>query len=113
MKWTIKNSKLIQKGNAICFICQGAGSNGFNLYMDKETIQSTSNTLGYNENLNKYNSLFIITVLDLERPKWSFGRGRNPTLKNQIVKLPADANGNPDWKYMEEYIKSLPFSKYL
>ena len=107
MKWTIRDSRLVQRGNAICFICQGAGSNGFNLYMDSETIQSTSNTLGYNKFLNKYNGLFIVTVLDLERPKWSFGRGRNPTLSEQLVKLPSDQNGNPDWQYMEDYTKGL------
>ena len=107
MKWVKRDEKLVSKGNCISFICQGEGSNGFNNYFDIDTIQSTSNTLGYNKNLNEYNGLFIVTILDLERPKWSFGRGRAPKLKNTKIKLPADQNGQPDWKYMEEYIKIL------
>jgi len=26
------------------------------------------------------------------------------------IKLPVDKKGNPDWKFMEDYIKSLPYS---
>lgn len=107
MKWVKKEKHLVSKKNCISFICQGAGSNGFNNYFDIDTIQSTSNVLGYNENLNEFNGLFIVTVLDLERPKWSFGRGRAPKLADTIIKLPSDLSGNPDWKYMENYIKSL------
>lgn len=106
MSFHKKDLKLISKGNCICFICQGAGSNGFNNYFDIDTIQSTSNTLGYNPKLNEYNALFIVTVLDLERPKWCFGRGRAPKLANEKIKLPSK-NNEPDWEYMEQYIKSL------
>jgi len=31
-------------------------------------------------------------------------------LEKLNIKLPADKNGNPDWKFMEDYIKSLPYS---
>lgn len=110
MKWVANDEKLISKGNAISFICQGAGSNGFQNYFDKDTIQTTSNTLGYNDNLNKYNALFIITILDLERPKWSFGRGRAPKLAKTIIKLPSK-NNKPDWGYMENFIKKLIISE--
>lgn len=100
----------VSKGNAIMFICQGAGSNGFNLYVDIDSIVTTSNTMGYNNNLNKYNALFIVTVLDLERPKWCFGRGRAPKLGETIIKLPSkdtDKGIEPDWKGMEKYMKNI------
>ena len=29
-------------------------------------------------------------------------------MRNQNLVLPTDDNGNPDWKFMEDYIKSLP-----
>jgi len=29
------------------------------------------------------------------------------------IKLPADKNGNPDWQFMENYVKSFPYSSNL
>ena len=29
------------------------------------------------------------------------------------IKLPVTAEGKPDWQFMEDYIKSLPFSKNI
>ena len=29
------------------------------------------------------------------------------------ISLPVDQSGDPDWKFMEDYIKSLPYSKNL
>ena len=42
-----------------------------------------------------------------ERPKYSFGRKWKTHLKDTVIKLPQTLDGNPDWKYMEQYIKSL------
>lgn len=98
---------LIQKGNCIIFICNGQGSVGYANYMDVNFIGTTDIVAGYNENLNQYNGLFIATVLCQERPKYSFGRKWKTHLKDTVIKLPQTLDGNPDWKYMEQYIKSL------
>lgn len=98
---------LIQKGNCIIFICNGQGSVGYANYMDVDYIGTTDIVAGYNENLNQYNGLFIATVLCQERPKYSFGRKWKTHLKDTVIKLPQTLDGNPDWKYMEQYIKSL------
>lgn len=98
---------LIQKGNCIIFICNGQGSVGYANYMDVDFIGTTDIVAGYNENLNQYNGLFIATVLCQERPKYSFGRKWKTHLKDTVIKLPQTLEGNPDWKYMEQYIKSL------
>ena len=29
------------------------------------------------------------------------------------IKLPVTPEGNPDWQFMEDYIKSLPFSRNI
>lgn len=50
-----------------------------------------------------------MTILDKERFRFSFGRKRKATLKDTLIRLPATSNGDPDWNYMEEYIKSLPY----
>lgn len=98
---------LIQKGNCIIFICNGQGSVGYANYMDVDFIGTTDIVAGYNENLNQYNGLFIATVLCQERPKYSFGRKWKTHLKDTVIKLPQTLDGNPDWKYMEQYIKSI------
>ena len=98
---------LIQKGNCIIFICNGQGSVGYANYMDVDFIGTTDIVAGYNENLNQYNGLFIATVLCQERPKYSFGRKWKTHLKDTVIKLPQTLDGNPDWNYMERYIKSI------
>lgn len=107
MKWVKLEQNLVSKGNAISFICQGEGSNGYCNYFDIDTVQTTSNTLAYNPKLNKFNALFLVTLLDLERPKWSFGRGRSPKLGETKIKLPINSQNEIDWQYMEDYVKAL------
>lgn len=34
-------------------------------------------------------------------------------IKDTIIKLPVNENDNPDWNYMENYIKSLPYGDRL
>ncbi len=101
------DADLIQKGNCIIFICNGQGSVGYANYMDVDFIGTTDIVAGYNDNLNKYNGLFIATILCQERPKYSFGRKWKTHLRNTVIKLPQTKEGKPDWKYMEQYIKSL------
>lgn len=107
----------VSKGNCIVFICDGQGAIGYNNYMDRDFIATVNLMLGYNAKLNKYNAMFIVSVLDLERPKFSFGRKRKKTLADTKIKLPAKKNSDneyePDWQYMEDYIKSLPYGDVL
>lgn len=119
-----KDDELISKGNCIVFICNGQGSVGYANYMDVDFIGTTDIVAGYNKYLNKWNGLFLATVYSQERPKYSFGRKWKTHLADTIVKLPAKHNANgtlvlddsyeysdegyiPDWKFMEDYIKSL------
>ncbi|MCL2331052.1 MAG: restriction endonuclease subunit S [Proteobacteria bacterium] len=61
--------------------------------------------------LNKYIGLFISSVINMERYRYSYGRKFNQIkIRDTKIKLPADATGSPDWAYMESYIKSLPHS---
>ncbi len=105
--------ELISNGNCIVFIGDGQGSVGYSTYQPIDFIGSTTLTCGYNEFLNKYNSLFIVTVLNLERFRYSFGRkyGKNQ-LEKAKIKLPSK-NGKPDFKFMGTYIKSLKYSQSI
>lgn len=104
------NESLTTKGNCIIFICDGQGSVGYANYIDHDFIGSTTLSVGYNSHLNEKNGLFIVTVLDLERYRYSFGRKYKPNLPKAKIKLPATPAGDPDWEYMEKYIDSLNFS---
>lgn len=53
---------------------------------------------------------FIVTVINHERFRFSYGRNCTSGLDNLEIKLPVDANGNPDYLFMDAYIKSRPFS---
>lgn len=105
------NDMYISEGNCIVFIQLGQGSAGYVTYQPVEFIGMSGKTsCGYNKNLNKYNALFLVTILDLERPKYSFGRSwTGDRLLNTKIKLPT-LNEKPDWMFMENYIKSLLFS---
>ena len=64
--------------------------------------------------LNKYNSLFLVTILSKLKYKYAYGRQlRLMRLSFEKIKLPIDKNGAPDWQFMEDYIKSLPYSAGL
>lgn len=67
-----------------------------------------------NSKLNKYSALFICTLIRQNKYKYKFGRKAFLNkFENEIIKLPIDGIGKPDFKYMEDYIKSLPYAEYL
>jgi len=61
--------------------------------------------------INKYTALFLATVFGQNQYRYSYGRTPNPKgIEALTIKLPATSDGSPDWAYMEQYIKSLPYS---
>jgi hypothetical protein len=100
---------LVTKGNCIIFICDGQGSVGYANYIDHDFIGSTTLSVGYNNRLNEKIGMFIVTVLDLERYRYSFGRKYKTNLSKVSIKLPATEQGEPDWDFMESYISNLNF----
>lgn len=103
----------ISKGNCIVFICNGQGSVGYTNYIDVDFMASGDVALGYNEHLNKYNALFLVTLFDKERFKYSFGRKWGRYLSDTVIPLPVKEDNTPDWDYMENYIKRLPYGDKL
>lgn len=101
---------LVSKGNCVIFICNGEGSVGYSNYMDRDFMASGDLILGYGDKINKYTGLFLSTILDRERPKYSFGRKYGKYVKQTSIMLPSTEDGKPDWEFMENYIKGLPYS---
>lgn len=61
--------------------------------------------------LNKFIAMFIVALIRKEKYRFSYGRKWHlERMKESKIKLPVDKNRNPDWKFMEDYIKSLPYS---
>ncbi|MBE8182998.1 MAG: hypothetical protein HAW61_05710 [Candidatus Portiera sp.] len=66
------------------------------------------------QSLNQYVAMFLVTLANREQYRYSYGRKRShERLRNEYIKLPVDKENKPDWKFMEEYIKSLPYSSNL
>lgn len=124
MRHCASNLELEQDGNCIIFICNGQGSVGYANYMNDTFIGTSDIVAGYCDNMNEFIGEFMATVFCLERPKYSFGRKWKTHLRDTIVKLPMKHNADgtpfvdrnkkysddgyvPDWKFMEDYIKSL------
>jgi hypothetical protein len=61
--------------------------------------------------MNQYNALFIVTLIKMEKYRFNFGRKWHlDRMALSEIKLPVNQNGEIDWEYIENYIKSLPYS---
>lgn len=123
------------EGN-IPFITAGVGNNGLSGYISndvdlyknaitvdmfgcafyRESIFSCDDNVLVltNDKLNSKNGLFIASIIDRDKYKFAYGRQyRQKNFKSHQIKLPITPNGLPDWQFMEDYIKSLPYSKNL
>lgn len=91
------------------------GSIGYAFYQDKRFWATDDvNVLYPRFELNRYIALFICTLLEKEQYRFCYGRKWDlEMMKQSRIKLPATPSGEPDWKFMEDYIKSLPYSKNL
>lgn len=60
----------------------------------------------YNPNMNKYSGLFISRMIRQTCSKYSYGKmGSQESIKRERIMLPVDESGNPDYAFMEQYIK--------
>jgi hypothetical protein len=63
---------------------------------------------------NKYISIFIARLLKKISVRYNYGRQvRLKRLEGEAIALPIGENNQPDWQFMEYYIKSLSYSKSL
>jgi len=67
-----------------------------------------------NDEQSIYVKMYVITLLKQLKIKYTYGRQvRLKRLIEEYIYLPVDSKGKPDWKFMENYIKSLPYSKSI
>ena len=84
-------------------------------YQEKDFYNGNKISILRNSELNKYNSVFLATILDKEvGDRFSYWRGAVKwKLENMKIKLPVTSTWSPDWQWMEDYIKGLPYSSSL
>lgn len=64
--------------------------------------------------LNQFIAMFLITLIKQEKYRFNYGRKwKLERMKESIIKLPVDETNEPDWQFMEDYIKSLPYSSSI
>ncbi|WP_423909751.1 N-6 DNA methylase [Candidatus Spongiihabitans sp.] len=66
-----------------------------------------------NFEMNKYVAMFLVTILNLEQYRYNYGRKCSQTRMKEInIKLPTK-NKKPDFEFMDQRIKSMPYSSSL
>ena len=103
----------LHEANTITVNCGGSIGEAF--YQEIPYFSSDSvNSLYPKFKLNKYIGMFLITVIRKEKYRFNFGRQWNAQrMSESTIKLPTTPSGVPDFEFMENYIKSLPYSASL
>jgi hypothetical protein len=98
----VENNALIYTIFGDCFFVEG------------EFTTSDDVNIFKHSKLNKYNGLFIATVINQNKYRYRFGRKAFLNkFENEIIKLPVDESGKPDWQFMEKYTKTLQYSNKI
>lgn len=85
---------------------------GSSFYQEEDSLgrggSGASILILYNSHLNRNNALFICSVIRSSANGFGYTdllNGEN--LKSLTIKLPMDKTGQPDWAYMEEYMRKV------
>ena len=100
--------KKIFKGN--CITVSNNGSVGYAFYQREDfTCSHDVNPLYLiNGKLSPNIAMFLITIIEADQYRWSYGRKWRPIrMPSSKILLPVDSLGNPDFEYMENYVKLL------
>lgn len=104
----------INKSNCITIGAEGI----FAFYQPSNFVTGVKVYVLRHPKLNSYNAIFVCTLLNKETYRYNYGNARIlEKIKRENIKLPAILNNDgeyePDWQWMEDYIKGLPYSGCL
>ncbi len=93
----------------------GAGSHTWTYLIAEKFIPNNNLTvLSPIENLNIYHKIFLINIIEHNRYRYAYGRiPSNKRFMSSKLGLPVNNGGEPDWNFIETYIKTLPYSSSL
>lgn len=95
---------VLNKGNCISL---GAENTDF-FYHENDYISGNKMYMIKHEKMNKHSGLFLVKVFKNSIKNSGFGYGQGLTgtrFKTRKILLPIDKQGEPNWKYMENYVK--------
>ncbi len=108
----IGNEKKVRKFEN-CLTVANSGSVGSCFFHPYKFIASDHVTSLKNKKYNKFVYLFIATMITRLSSKYNFNREINDKrISREQIILPIDAEGNPDFFFMENYIKKIMKNKY-
>ena len=97
-----------------CISVNRNGSVGYAFYHDYPALYGNDTRKLVPIIKNKYSSLFITNAITNQKEKYGYGyKMGTERLKRQKIMLPIDKNKNPDWNFMENYIKILEMEKII
>ena len=109
----ISNNRYIHEKNTITVSYNGSIAEAF---YQAEPFWATDdvNVLYPKFELNQYIALFLCTLIYKEKYRFNYGRKWDKEAMQQSkIKLPVIIYSLPDWVFMENYIKSLPYSRNI
>lgn len=103
-----KNGEVLDKGNCITV----SPLDGSSFYQKRDFLgrggAGSAIIMLYNKELNEFNGLFVASVIRRALVKYRYNDPLSSSvIVSEKIKLPVDSNGEPDWKYMENYMKTI------
>ena len=108
-----KKGVKVEPYKAGCITIALGGSLG-STYLQDEPFYTSQNVsvMEFADEVSDYAKLFLCTLIHNESlyKYFPFGRELNTHIRTDFgFTLPVDTEGNPNWQFMEDYIKSLPY----
>ncbi len=105
----------IYEGNCINVVNNGESTSYAFYQKDHFTCSHDVNLLRLKDfELNVFIAMFLIILIKKEKFRFNYGRKwRYERMGKTKIKLPVNKEKEPDWDFMENYIKSLKFSSSL
>lgn len=95
-----------------CLTIANSGSVGASFYHPYEFVASDHITHLKQDDMSKFVYLFISTITNKLSNKYNFNREINDKrISREKILLPINEEGNPDYQYMEQYVKNLMHKK--
>lgn len=99
---------------ANCLSVNRNGSVGYAFYHEYPALFSNDCRKLRLNNPSKFVGIFISQQITRQKEKYGYGyKMGTARLKRQKIMLPINTNGQPDYEYMEHYIKKIEYQKLM
>lgn len=108
--YALLEGQRVEEGN-----CISIGDTTATVFYQKDSFIAGDHIVVCRANwLDLYTGLFIKTLLEKERYRYSYGRAFTmDNIKKTLVRLPIEQTGKPDWERIRAFIKSFPYCDHL